>query len=151
MRRTWSFDVTHWNSLPKEFLDGNWKKVKFTSSENNLITISGGIYMFCVSIPSSSDGKLSAIRTPIYMGISDNLRRRFKNHQKKDELKIARECFGNDMDFLFLKIEPYDEQDIKIRFEQPMINCFGKVVNKIDSVKQLPSIKATLGKSKPLN
>ena len=85
------------------------------------------------------------------MGISDNLRRRFKNHQKKDELKIARECFGNDMDFLFLKIEPYDEQDIKIRFEQPMINCFGKVVNKIDSVKQLPSIKATLGKSKPLN
>jgi len=146
MRRTWSFDINHWQSLPKKFLEGNWKSVKFVSSSNNLVTKSGGIYMFCVSVPNAFSGKLSTIKTPIYMGISKNLQRRFINHQKKEELIEARKCFGNDMDFMYLKIEPYEEQDIKVFFEQPMIDCFGKVVNKIDSVAQLPSIKGTLGK-----
>lgn len=102
--------------------------------------------MFCVSVPNVFSGELSTIKTPIYMGISKNLQRRFINHQKKEELIEARQCFGNDMDFMYLKIEPYEEQDIKVFFEQPMIDCFGKVVNKIDSVAQLPSIKGTLGK-----
>ena len=82
MRRTWSFDIEHWQSLPKKFIEGNWKSVKFVSSSNNLVTKSGGIYMFCVSIPSASNGRLSSIKTPIYMGISNNLHRRFINHQK---------------------------------------------------------------------
>ena len=150
MRRNWSFDSIHWESLPQEFLEGKWKKVKFTSSDNNLVTKSGGIYMFCVSIPNSFNGRLSIIRTPIYMGISKNLHKRFKDHLNKDELKMARECYGNDMDFMFLKIHPYSEEDIRVRFEQPMINCFGKVVNKIDSVEQLPGIKGVVGKSEPL-
>ena len=38
------------------------------------------------------------------------------------------------MDFMYLRIEPYDEQDIRVYFEQPMIDCFGKVVNKIRDV-----------------
>ena len=56
----------------------------------------------------------------------------------------------NDMDFMFLKIHPYKEEDIRMRFEQPMINCFGKVVNKIDSVEQLPSIIGVLVEPEPL-
>jgi len=72
MRRTWSFDINHWQSLPEKFLEGNWKSVKFVSSSNNLVTKSGGIYMFCVSVPNAFSGKLSTIKTPIYMGISKN-------------------------------------------------------------------------------
>ena len=114
MRRTWSFNIEHWQLLPKEFVEGNWKSVKFVSSSNNLVTKSGGIYMFCVSIPNAASGRLSAIKTPIYMGISKNLQRRFINHQKKDELTDARQCFGNDMDFMYMRSEPYDEQDRSI-------------------------------------
>ena len=69
MRRTWSFDIEHWQSLPKKFIEGNWKSVKFVSSSNNLVTKSGGIYMFCVSIPSASNGRLSSIKTPIYIWV----------------------------------------------------------------------------------
>ena len=33
MRSSWSFDLSHWNSLPIEFLKGNWKQTKVSSVE----------------------------------------------------------------------------------------------------------------------
>ena len=134
MRKTWSIDTNHWESLPEEFLNGNWKKANYVSSDSKRVSTKGGIYMYCVSIPKSNNNLLDNIRTPIYMGISDNLRRRFNQHLKKKEILEMASCFSSKLSFMFLVIHPYDEKNIKIKFEQPMIDCFGKVVNRINSV-----------------
>ncbi len=151
MRKTWSVKNIHWESLPEEFLNGNWRKVSYVSSSSRLVTEKGGIYMYCVSIPNANNKLLDQIRTPIYVGISNNLRRRFKNHLRKKEILEMAECYGNKLTFLFLKIDPYVKKDIQNTFEQPMIDCFGKVVNKIDSVKQEKRvIEASLGEFRPI-
>lgn len=150
MRKTWSVNNLHWESLPEEFLNGNWKKVGYVSNSIRLVPEAGGIYMYCVGIPKSDNEKLEQVRTPIYMGISKNLRDRFRSHLKNPNIERMAECFGNRLHFFHLKIDPYDEKDVRLKFEQPMIDCFGKVVNKIDSVKQLPELEAALGEFKPI-
>ncbi len=134
MRKTWSIDTYHWESLPEEFLNGNWRKANYVSSDSKRVSTKGGIYMYCVSIPKSNNKRLDNIRTPIYMGISDDLRRRFTEHLDKPEIREMALCFESKLTFMFLVIDPYEEKNIKIKFEQPMIDCFGKVVNRINSV-----------------
>ena len=44
------------------------------------------------------------------------------------------------MDFYFMKIEPYNKNEIKLLYEQAMIDCFGKIVNKIDSLQKITQL-----------
>ena len=50
------------------------------------------------------------------------------------------------MDFYFMKIEPYNKNEIKLLYEQAMIDCFGKIVNKIDSVAKDNPIRGKIKK-----
>ena len=151
MRKTWSINNFHWESLPEEVLNGRWNRVSYVSSSSPLVTNNGGIYMYCVSIPRANNKYLERIRTPIYMGISKNLRRRFKDHLEKKEIREMAACFESKITFHYLKIDPYIEKDVKVKFEQPMIDCFGKVVNKIDSVRQEASdIEVKVGNFDPI-
>ena len=152
MRRNWSIDKRHWESLPDDFLNGNWRKVNYISSESIRVSKKGGIYMYCVSIPKAKGDRIANIRTPIYMGISNDLRRRFTEHLDKEEIRDMSACFGNKLSFLYLVISPFIEKEVKIKYEQPMIDCFGKVVNKINSsVKIEPEdVKLDLNKFKPI-
>ncbi len=134
MSQSWSKNKDHWKSLPEHFLNGNWKKVNYVSGDISRVPNKGGIYMYCVSIPKSKNEILESIGTPIYMGISKKLKRRFTEHLDKDEIIEMADCFGNRLKFFFLTIDPYVEKNVKIEFEQPMIDCFGKVVNRINSV-----------------
>ena len=151
MQKGWTFDINHWESLPKEFLNGSWKQAKVSSSERTSIPISGGIYMYCVAIPNAKNLNLLQLNTPIYMGIAKNLRTRFLQHlSTKDSLYPAWKCYGSNMNFYYLKIDPYEKQKIQLLYEQPMIDCFGKVVNKIDSVGKNNPIRGNIGKFKDL-
>ena len=85
------------------------------------------------------------------MGISNNLRRRFIDHLDKKEIIEMAACFKSKLTFHYLRIDPYVEKDVRVRFEQPMIDCFGKVVNKIDSVRQEAlDVKVKVGNFKPI-
>lgn len=152
MRKTWSIDTNHWESLPEEFLNGNWRKANYVSSDAKRVSAKGGIYMYCVSIPKSNNKRLDNIRTPIYMGISQDLRTRFTDHLEKKEIQEMAKCFGSKLTFMFLVVDPYDEKTIKIKFEQPMIDCFGKVVNKINSVvkREEKEISLEVNEFKPI-
>ena len=138
MSKNWSTDKKNWGSLPKSFLEGNWKKTKVASSDKRLVSNKSGIYMYCISVPKALNTKIKSLNTPVYIGIAKNLRKRFIEHlDTKDGIYPYRKCFGSYMDFYFMKIEPYNKNEIKLLYEQAMIDCFGKIV-KIDSTKDNP-------------
>lgn len=135
MSESWTIKIADWNQLPETFLDGNWKQAKVASSEKISIPKKSGIYMYCIAVPNAKNLKLKKLNTPIYMGIAKNLRERFVDHLRpEDSLYESRKCYGSNMNFFFLIIEPYIKEEFRVLYEQPMIDCFGKVVNKIDSV-----------------
>ena len=61
MRKTWSVKNIHWESLPEEFLNGQWNRVSYVSSSSPLVTKNGGIYMYCVSIPRAKNKYLERL------------------------------------------------------------------------------------------
>lgn len=151
MQKGWSFDINHWKSLPVEFLNGTWRQTKVSSSEKFAIPSKPGIYMYCIAVPNAENAKIMQLNNPIYMGIAKNLKKRFLEHlSPQDSLYDARKCYGSNMNFLYLKIKDYDQQEVKVLYEQPMIDCFGKVVNKIDSVGKNNPIRANIGKFKTI-
>lgn len=147
MSKNWSTDKKNWGSLPKEFLEGNWKRTKVTSSDKSLVSEKSGIYMYCISVPRAKNKSIKTLNTPVYMGIAKNLRKRFIDHLDDDDsLYPHRKCFGSYMDFYYLIITPYNKQEIRLFFEQTMFDCFGKVVNKIDSVAKTNPIRGSIKK-----
>ena len=152
MQKGWSFQKDDWDKLPKALLSASWKQAKFNSQEEKLIPATPGIYMFVTSIPLPASNRLKDIKSPIYIGISLNLKERFKQHigiqgNGHTGLLEARACFGSNLDFLFLKIE---NQDNLKPVEQLLFNCFGPVVNKINSIKEGQPIAVSFGKEERL-
>lgn len=151
MKESWSSNIENWRKLPEIYLNGNWKQTKVSSSDTPGVSKKGGIYMYCIQVPKAKNEKIKSLNTPIYMGISNNLRRRFKEHLDKDDpIYPYWKCFGSNMNFFYLVVEPYRADEIKDLLEQPMFDCFGKVVNKIDSVARGKPIRGTIKKFKPI-
>ena len=147
MQKGWSFQKNDWEKIPQSLLSATWKQAKFNSQEVNLVPSSPGIYMFVTSIPLSTSNRLKEIKSPIYIGISLNLKDRFKQHigiqgNGHPDLLRARTCFGSSLDFLFVKIE--NSNNLK-PIEQMLFNCFGPVVNKINSIREGNPISVSFG------
>ena len=152
MNKGWSFESSDWDKLPAMLLEQNWKQAKFIENEEMLVEDSAGVYMFVTSVPRKSNNIFGELRVPIYIGLSNNLKRRFKEHlgirgSGHDELLNARSCFGNKLDFYFIKIEDTDELR---NIEQSLFNCFGPIVNKINSIKEGKAITFSYGKEEKI-
>ena len=130
MRKHWSTKKTDWQDLPKEILRGRWKSTKLGKIYKSRIPHLSGVYMMVVSIPNVSASKLKDIKSPLYVGLSKNLNRRFNDHLDKQEFLDARDTFQGNVEFYFLEIPIEDMRS----YEQKLINCFGPVVNRINSV-----------------
>ena len=107
--------------------------------------------MYCVAVPNAENKNIMLLNNPIYMGITNSLKTRFIQHLKKeDSLYEPRKCYGSNMNFYYLKVKDYKKDQIRLLYEQPMIDCFGKVVNKINSVGMSSPLRGNLGEFKKI-
>ena len=151
MQKGWSFEYSNWSSLPDILINKKWKTAKFTDGEAAIISKSEGVYMFVTNLPVKADNILNNLRAPIYIGLSNNLQRRFKEHlgmkgPGHPDLLRARSCFKNKLDFYYIETVDFELKDL----EQKLFNCFGPVVNKNNSINQDKPVKAKVGTEEKL-
>ncbi|MYH46568.1 MAG: hypothetical protein F4008_08035 [Gammaproteobacteria bacterium] len=135
----WQFDLSNWQKIPEDLRDSSsWIGVDYTLIESERVPEHPGIYIFCTRPPrlaevtSSESNLFGKLLTPIYIGQTKDLRKRFKQHCRRptDELKAASKCFQKHLRFWFLKRRI---EDIK-QEEATLIQCFGPTANKVSGV-----------------
>lgn len=138
----WQHDTQLWSHVPADLRDSNaWSSVGFVENEAVLVPAGqSGIYFVCTSPvgrrmrPESRRHDLfSILFTPIYIGKTDNLRRRFLEHCRNPSAKLNafRRCFGASMQFWYhRRMADHLGSD-----EAILIRCFGPTANdKLESV-----------------
>lgn len=148
----WQHDPELWDLIPRDLRDSrSWRSVGFV--ENEAVSVPSGqpgIYFFCTSpvgrrLPAQIRGNdlFSNLFTPIYIGKTDNLRRRFLDHCRNPSRKMdsARLCFGASMQFWFHKVS----QDRMKSDEAILIRCFGPTAN-----ERMESIQAVVKEPIPI-
>ena len=132
----WQFDSKLWAQIPSDLRHSDaWSKVGFVENESALLPADqSGIYMLCTSpvacrMPHRvrSNHLFSNLLTPIYIGKTDNLRRRFLEHCRRPSVRLtaARRCFGASMDFWYHRMAP----ERLAGDEAILIQCFGPTAN----------------------
>ena len=148
----WQHDPELWARIPMDLRDSSaWKSVSFVENEAVLVPVAKpGIYCFCTSPAGRkvaarlrTNDLFSQLFTPIYIGKTDNLQRRFLEHCRNPSAKLreARRCFGASMQFWFhrLIIE-------RLRADEAiLIRCFGPTANEKEE-----SIIGVLGEPIPV-
>lgn len=132
----WQHDRELWDRIPADLRDSrSWRAVGFV--ENEAVSVPSGqpgIYFFCTSpvgrrppVQIRGNDLFSNLFTPIYIGQTDNLRRRFLEHcrSQSGKLSSARLCFGASMQFWFHRLS----QDRIKDDEAILIRCFGPTAN----------------------
>lgn len=132
----WQIDPAPWASIPTDLSSSrSWRSVGFAEVEADGVPArESGVYMFCASPVgmrrADSDGGalFSLLLTPIYIGRTNDLRRRFIQHCRhpSPEVMAARSCFGMSMHFWYhLREHPTTRDD-----EATLIDCFGPPANR---------------------
>lgn len=132
----WQHDAELWAQVPADLRDSNaWNSVGFVENEAVLVPAGqSGLYFVCTSpagrrmqLEFRRNDLFSILLTPIYIGRTDNLRRRFLEHCRSPSAKLeaARRCFGASMQFWYHRRVAerlgYDEA--------VLIRCFGPTAN----------------------
>lgn len=131
----WQYEPGMWAQVPADLRDSSaWRSVGFTESEAVLVPNGKpGIYCVCTSPVGrrrqreSRRDLFSVLFSPIYIGKTDNLRRRFLEHCRRPSAKLdaARRCFGGSMQFWFHR----RDSDRLGGDEAVLIQCFGPTAN----------------------
>lgn len=131
----WQCDSGLWAQVPADLrYSSDWRSVGFTENEALLVPDGkSGVYCVCTSPVGrrrqreSRNDLFSILFSPIYIGKTDNLRRRFLEHCRKPSARLdeARRCFGGAMQFWFHRRDP----DRIGGDEAILIRCFGPPVN----------------------
>ena len=143
----WQFDASLWAQVPADLRNSNsWRYVGFVANEAVLVPDRiSGIYCVCTGPVGRRPQHISRLHdlfsilfTPIYIGKTANLRRRFLEHCKNPSLKLdaARRCFGGSMQFWYHRLMA----DRLAAYEAVLIRCFGPTAN-----DKPESITGTLG------
>lgn len=146
----WQYDAEIWAKIPNKIANSkSWRSVSFSATEAMAIpSKKSGIYLLCTSpvgqiLPErlTKNDLFSRLLSPIYIGKSANLRRRFLEHCRNPskEIDAARHCFQGSMLFWFhLRDRHCIDQD-----EAILIQCFGPTAN-----RRRETLKGVLGKPK---
>ena len=137
VKKGWTLEKSLWEKIPKNLRrDGKkWRSVLFNSLEASVVPPKPGIYLLCSSPPDrsrllkiSSRDLFGLLYTPIYIGRTENLQRRFKNHTKTPppDIKQARECFTNNIYFWWTELD----KSLIVDVERDFIDCLGPPANK---------------------
>lgn len=134
MKYGWQFDLSDWQKIPDDLRDSAaWVGVDYTLIESGRVPEHPGVYLFCarpvgVKEISNSDAKLfGKLLTPIYVGQTTNLRKRFRQHCRNPSIRLraASDCYRHFLRFWFLK---RSAQSI-LEEEAALIQCFGPTAN----------------------
>ena len=148
----WQHDPELWAQIPSDLRDSSaWSWVGYVENEATLVPAEQpGVYFLCTSpvgrrMPSNvrKNDLFSNLFTPLYIGKTDNLQRRFVEHCKhpSPKLRAARRCFGASMQFWFHRLIPARLG----RDEAILIRCFGPTAN-----EKKESVIGVLGKPIPI-
>lgn len=131
----WQYDSGLWALMPDDLChSSDWCSVSFSENEAVLVPDGkSGIYCVCTSPVGrrrrreSRHDLFSILFSPIYIGKTDNLRRRFIEHCRKPSARLdaARRCFGGAMQFWFHR----RDHDRIGGDEAILIRCFGPPAN----------------------
>ena len=149
----WQPDPELWARIPDDLRHSiSWRSVGFVPYEAVLVPNGQpGIYFFCTSPVGQRlqqqirDNHLfSNLFTPIYIGKTDNLQRRFLEHchNPSARLDTARRCFGASIQFWFHRraLDQIDDD------EAILIHCFGPTANrKKESIKAILKAPIPIG------
>ena len=144
IQKGWTNDSEVWKALPNKIKEGKWTTVRAASFTRSRVPNKSGVYIFS-SIPPRhiKSMKLRGFKTPLYIGKSINLKKRFTAHLKNPIVKGLRKTFGLSLEFNYLILDPIKEIELK-QYEQCLINCFGPQFNEINSVKTGKAVNATI-------
>lgn len=155
----WQYDPGLWAQVRPELRNSTeWRAVGFVENEAVLVPDGrSGIYCVCTSpvgrrrqAESHRCDLFSLLFTPIYIGKTDNLRRRFLEHCKRPSARLyaARRCFGASMQFWFHRVVAEQLGDD----EAILIRCFGPTVNdRPESITGVVGVPVAIGIDDPFH
>lgn len=141
----WSILRKDWDAISGELIEGSWFNVSFNLPSQDLVKPLRGVYVVTMRVPrATTDNFFNEIHNPIYVGISTNLRSRFKQHtsgRSPNALWRKLSEVRNFCTFNYCCFPGCSKVDLR-KMEQQLINCFGKQLNEINSVAQRAPISA---------
>lgn len=132
----WQPDSALWAQISITLRNSrSWRYVPFLESEAGSVPVGkSGVYLLCTSpvgrrLPREARAHdlFANLFTPIYIGRTDDLQRRFLDHCRRPSPKLfaARRCFGPSMQFWFHRLAA----DQTRHSEATLIACFGPTAN----------------------
>ena len=143
---SWNLNSEVWDNIDKILTNKDWNSKSFTYDSRVFIPKAKGIYMISLSSNKIANVKpFSTLVTPVYIGISQNLRNRFVDHTYGKSDALFRKYlfdFRGAVKFWWLEVN-VNETKLKI-FEQSLIDLFGGPLNKINSIAEEKIVIKTL-------
>lgn len=131
MRHGWTLEKQEWDLLPQVIEGTRWSKTRLGQLYRDSVPRGPGVYVICVKIPYFNQGPFKWLYNVIYVGKADkgNLQDRFLYHcnNPKQEIVMARQCFGDNLEYWFTEARPNKIAEIEAR----LIDCFGPPANRI--------------------
>jgi excinuclease UvrABC nuclease subunit len=148
MKWGWSIDENHWDNL-EEFVNKyhkniSWKHIDANYRLSHNVPDQPGVYSFNAQRLHNIKGKklrypylyddnletTNSLMTPIYIGISDNLRSRFKQHLTRNEsIQKAIKTFSNPERTSLIYSWTEFPAEICRDYERFLIAAFGPTLN----------------------
>lgn len=107
-----------------------------------------GVYAICAPPPSPESNLPLGLMNVLYVGESENLRRRFVEHSKTSDgrLAAAKRCYADSLQFWWSEIVGHPEQELSdkeriVQVEAALLRAFGPPIN----LKGEIVIPATIG------
>lgn len=131
MQHGWTLKKQEWDLLPRVVDGTNWSKTKLGQLYRDRVPKSSGVYVICVKIPHFNQRLFKSLYNVIYVGKADRgtLHDRFLYHctNPKREIVMARQCFGDNLEYWFAEVSPNKVAELEAR----LIDCFGPPANRI--------------------
>ena len=144
MRYGWTLEKHKWDNLIEAISGTHWSNTKLDQLYRDSVPKSKGVYVICVKTTNFNQRLFGDLYNVIYVGKVDKrtLHIRFLEHcnEPKIEIEMARQCFGDNLEYWFTIVELDQIDEIEAR----LIECFGPPAN----LKQ-ESIPARTTESRP--
>lgn len=131
-RLGWSIDPQHWVRLREVAADLRWRKVILNSMETGSVPDKAGVYAICSRTnweASCCRGLFGDCYSPLYVGQTGDLRRRFREHcgsHTMGPINALKRCYAGRLEFWFAEVPIRDSEVI----EGLLIQCFGPPANR---------------------
>ena len=133
----WSLDPNKWNLIRKEAGSNKWRFLPLVKANRELIPAKPGVYVICARASDVESHKLLFnLKNSVYVGQSDSLKRRFKEHlDGYGRVKAAKECFVK-LEFWWVVIDegPLSKKEVKNRlsfYEKLIQEALGPSANQV--------------------